>query len=348
MKRRNLKIVAIASIVGSFAASCTLLKDLEYTVTPNPIEQHGDTCTLKINGKFIEKGLNAKAIVEVTPVLVNADGTERSFKTEIFKGEKAAGNGIVVPAAGKSFTYNSEIGCECGEFSESVLKVKLLPKKGTKVMEEILTDKIADGVIHTPCLLMSDDKVVFATDNFVRVTQHTTGVTFNYLKGNATVRSGELKDQDILDFKSWVTGAVANPKLVMKQFGVMAYASPEGETEKNDNLASDRANSAKSAMVNMMKKAGIEAGTQDGFYNLMPKGEDWSGLKELISASEHPDKNIIISVAEMNGDDAKREAEIKTLAHTYKFLEDEIFPKLRRSQMTLSYDLNGLTDEELI
>jgi len=166
MKRRNLKLVAIATLVGSFAASCTLLKDLEYTVTPNPIEQHGDTCTLRINGKFVEKGLNAKALVEVTPVLINSDGTERSFKTEFFKGEKAAGNGIVVPKAGKSFTYNSEIGCECGEFAASELKVKLLPKKGTKVMDEILTDKIADGVIHTPCMLMTDDKVVAAEANF--------------------------------------------------------------------------------------------------------------------------------------------------------------------------------------
>ncbi len=348
MKRRNLKLVAIASLVGSFAASCTLLKDLEYTVTPNPIEQHGDTCTLRINGKFIEKGLNAKALVEVTPVLINSDGTERSFKTEYFKGEKAAGNGIVVPKAGKSFTYNSEIGCECGEFAASELKVKLLPKKGTKVMDEILTDKIADGVIHTPCMLMSDDKVVAAEDNFVRVTQHSTGATINYLKGKFNVRSKELKDQDILDFNTWLTTSMTNPKIVMKQIGIMSYASPEGEIEKNDNLASDRANSAKASMVGIMKKAGYEAGQQDGFYNLMPKGEDWAGLKDLISASDHPDKNIIISVAEMNGDDTKREAEIKTLAHTYKFLEDDIFPQLRRSQMTLSYDLNGLTDEELL
>jgi len=348
MKRRNLKLVAIASLVGSFAASCTLLKDLEYVVTPNPIEQHGDTCTLRINGKFIEKGLHAKALVEVTPVLINSDGTERSFKTEYFKGEKAAGNGIVVPKAGKSFTYNSEIGCECGEFAASELKVKLLPKKGTKVMDEILTDKIADGVIHTPCMLMSDDKVVAAEDNFVRVTQHSTGATINYLKGKFNVRSKELKDQDILDFNTWLTTSMANPKIVMKQIGIMSYASPEGEIEKNDNLASDRANSAKASMVGIMKKAGYEAGQQDGFYNLMPKGEDWSGLKDLISASDHPDKNIIISVAEMNGDDTKREAEIKTLAHTYKFLEDDIFPQLRRSQMTLSYDLNGLTDEELL
>ena len=84
------------------------------------------------------------------------------------------------------------------------------------------------------------------------------------------------------------------------------------------------------------------------FYNLMPKGEDWAGLKKLIQESDHEDKNIIISVAEMNGDDAKREAEIKTLAHTYKFLEKEIFPQLRRSQIALGYDLNGLTDEELL
>lgn len=348
MKRRNLKVVAIAALVGGFAASCDLVKDLEYTVTPNPIEQHGDTCKIRINGKFVEKGLHKKAIVEVTPVLIDASGSERAFKTEYFKGEKAAGNGIVVPKAGKSFTYNSEIACECGEFAQSELKVKILPKKGTKVKDEIMTEKIADGVVHTPCLLMNDDKVIYGEDNFVRVTSHTTNATINYLKGKSNVRKSELKDQDIVDMTNWISTSMTNPKIVMKQVGIMSYASPEGELAKNEGLASDRANTAKETMVNIFKKAEFVGGQEDAFYNLMPKGEDWAGLKKLIQESDHEDKNIIISVAEMNGDDAKREAEIKTLAHTYKFLEKDIFPQLRRSQIALGYDLNGLTDEELL
>jgi tetratricopeptide (TPR) repeat protein len=349
MKRRNLKVVAIAALVGGFMGSCDLVKDIEYTVTPNPIEQHGDTCTLRINGKFIEKGLHKKALVEVTPVLVDKDGTtERAFKTEFFKGEKAAGNGIVVPKAGKSFTYNSQIACECGEFATSELKIKILPKKGTKEKEEILTDKIADGVVHTPCLLISDDKVIFGTDNFVRVTQHTENAVINYQKGKSNVRNPELKDQDIVDLTNWITTSMANPKIVMNKVGIMSYASPEGELTKNEGLASDRANSAMAAMKNIFKKATFAPGQEDAFYNLMPKGEDWEGLKKLIQASDHEDKQIIISVAEMNNNDAKREAEIKTLAHTYKFLEKDIFPQLRRSQIALGYDLNGLTDEELL
>ena len=96
-------------------------------------------------------------------------GNKLEFKTEYFKGEKAAGNGIVIPKEGKSFTYNSERRCECGEYANSELKVKILPKKGTKEKDVINTDKIADGVVHTPCLLMNDDKVMYGEDNFVRV-----------------------------------------------------------------------------------------------------------------------------------------------------------------------------------
>jgi Flp pilus assembly protein TadD len=49
----------------------------------------------------------------------------------------------------------------------------------------------------------------------------------------------------------------------------------------------------------------------------------------------------------MNSNPAQREAEIKTLSSTYKFLDKDIFPQLRRAQMVLNYTLHGYTDEEL-
>lgn len=356
MKTRNMKSFATIAVAGGvLLSSCNTLKDLEYVVNPNPLEMHGDTIDLKINGKFAEKGLHKKVIVEVTPVLVDRKtGTERAFKTEYFKGVKAAGNGIVIPKEGKSFTYNSTVPCSCNEFEEADLKIKILAKKGDKVVKEVnVTDQespiIADATILTPCLIEADDKLLFGTDNFVRVTSHTTESTINYLKGKSNVRSGEMKDAEMMAFQTWMNEAMANPKIVIKGANIMSYASPEGEMAKNEGLASDRAASAKTAMIGFFKKMKYEAGTaESGFYTLSPKGEDWAGLKKLIQESDHPDKNIIISVAEMNGDDAKREAEIKTLSSTYKFLEKDIFPQLRRSQVTISYDLNGLTDEELL
>ena len=59
-------------------------------------------------------------------------------------------------------------------------------------------------------------------------------------------------------------------------------------------------------------------------------------FKDLISKSNHEDKNIIIAVAEMESDPTKREEEIQARSPTDKVLEKDIFPQLRRSQMHLS------------
>ena len=49
----------------------------------------------------------------------------------------------------------------------------------------------------------------------------------------------------------------------------------------------------------------------------------------------------------MTSDLNKREQEIRNMAKTYTFLEKEVLPQLRRSQLTLSYDKVGFSDDEL-
>ena len=80
-----------------------MIEELEYDVVQNPLQMHGGDVTLQINGKFVEKGINAKAVAEVTPILFCADGNEITFQTEIFQGPKAAGNVKVVPKEGMFF-----------------------------------------------------------------------------------------------------------------------------------------------------------------------------------------------------------------------------------------------------
>ena len=86
----------------------------------------------------------------------------------------------------------------------------------------------------------------------------------------------------------------------------------------------------------------------DGFYQLVPKGEDWEGFKSLVSASSIADKELILRVLSMYSDKNKREEEIRNIAKTYREIEDAILPELRRSRLVVSYDVEGYTDEELM
>ena len=337
-------LMSILSVVTLFN-SCSTIKELEYNVTENPLQMHADDVTLQINGKFIEKGLNAKATADVTPIFVCNDGTEIAFQTEMFQGPKAAGNGKVVPKEGTSFSYSSTIPYQkCME--EGVIKVRVLAKKGDKE-EELYSDKIADGTVITPYLIQLDDQVIAAKDAFQRITSHNMDAVINFNKGQATVKSSELKDQDIVDLMDFALDATTNPRREMKSINVQSYASPEGEIDKNENLAKDRAESAKAAVVKKMKKMKFEAGQADTFYSLDPKGEDWSGFKTEVEKTTHEDKELILRVLQMTTDLNKREQEIRNMAKTYTFLEKEVLPQLRRSQLSLSYDKVGFSDEEL-
>jgi len=86
----------------------------------------------------------------------------------------------------------------------------------------------------------------------------------------------------------------------------------------------------------------------DGFYNQVPKGEDWTGFQKLMQASDIPDKDLVLRVLSMYTDNNKREEAIRNIAETYTIIKDEILPELRRSNFVVSYDVEGYTDEELM
>jgi len=337
MKTKNFYIAIATIITALILSSCSVMKDLEYEVKPNPIEMHNDQMTVNIDGKFIEKGLNKKAFVTLTPTLVNDQGQELEFEPKSFKGEKAAGNGEVVKAGGHAFSYKSTKPYDPA-FDNSKLIVKYVVTKGGKEKLNDKTPSIADALIITPKLVQNDDKVAMGDDNLVRSFKKSTKAVINYDKAKFLVKKNEKTDADIIALQGFITSAVANPKIIINQIDILAYASPEGEIAKNANLADDRAESARAFMMTAIP----ELVGNESFIAKLPKGEDWTGLKELISKSSHEDKNIIISVAEMENDPAKREEEIKALSTTYKFLDDEIFPQLRRSQIVVNYTESGL------
>jgi Flp pilus assembly protein TadD len=100
-------------------------------------------------------------------------------------------------------------------------------------------------------------------------------------------------------------------------------------------------------MMGEMNRNKVEAGKADTFYALNAHGEDWEGFRKAMEASSLPDKDLVLRVLTMYPDVEQREKEIKNMAATYTEIAEDILPKLRRSEMTMTFDHVGYSDEEL-
>ena len=343
----NINYIAIVALFFTIFSSCSMIKELEYEVTQNPLHMKGGDVTLQINGKFIEKGLNAKAVAEITPIFFCKDGNEIPFQTEIYQGPKAAGNGKVVPSTGMSFSYASTIPYQ-KSMDEGEVKVQVIVKMGSKT-ENNMSPKIADGTIITSKLVVLDDQVINTTEcNFKRINSFTKSAIINFNKGKHNISSRELRDSDVKDILGFISNSKEEgSRIEVKSIQISSFASPEGEIDLNDNLAKDRGNSTMKSLISKSRRMKFDAGKEASFYNVVPKGEDWEGFKTEVSKTDNEDKDLILRVLQMTPDLNKREKEIRNMAKSYAFLEKKVLPQLRRSVITVNYDEVGYSDEEL-
>lgn len=354
MKKQQFNRAFTLLILGGLVACNPLKKmsenaeNVQYSVNPNPLELHGDSVAMSVTGKIPPEYFHKKAIVEVTPVL-KTKGTNpeviQEFETLTLVGEAATGEGQKITAAsGGSFKYEDKIA-----FKEAMTYASLEAKivgvyKGAK--KEFGYYPVGDGTIITPKLVMADEKPILGNDNFVKVIPKNIDAQINYLINSSQVRSSEYNDEDYKAFREFLKEG-STKGWAFKGVKVAAYASPDGEISKNDNLANERAESAKKALDTYFKKNKIEAAKADGFYTLEGKGEDWEGFKTKMQASDIKDKELILRVLQMTSDLDKREQEIKNLAATYTEVAEKVLPELRRSAFTVMAEEQSRTDEEI-
>ncbi len=350
MKNRNSKLLTLVVVASTVLMACNPLAkmikrqgEVNYELTPNPVEMHGDTIAVTFSGSFPAKYFNKKVSATVTPVLVYGDNSE-SFDPLKLKGEVSEAEGTTIKyESGGSFSHSAKIPYKEGmEVATVELRVTGEYKGKTKDLDP---RKVGDGTIITPKLVMSSDKAIAAADKFVKFTLEDNNVEIHYLVSNSTVRGSEMSDSDIKELKAKFKGWKEDVKMEFNGLSISAYASPEGELSKNENLANERAASAAKAIESILKRAKIEI--PEGFSTANGKGEDWTGFKSMMQASDIKDKELIIRVLETYKDGAKREEEIKNLAATYTQVQKKVLPQLRRSQCNLIMKHHNLTDDEI-
>ena len=334
----------MAMVVALFSSCSKKMGPLSadyFTVTPQVLEAVSGKVPATINGKFPEKYFNKKAVVEVTPVL-KWNGGEAKGQPATFQGEKVEGNNQSISyKMGGSYTMKTSFDY-VPEMAKSELYLEFKATIGKKEVT-IPAVKIADGVISTSELVnntLGNANPALGEDAFQRIIKEKHDANIMFLIQQANIRSSELKTAKELNKEVANVNEAANKKI--SNIEVSAYASPDGGVSLNTTLAENRENNTTKMLNKDLKKAKIDAPI-DAKYT----AQDWEGFQELVSKSNIQDKELILRVLSMYQDPAQREQEIKNISSVYKTLADEILPQLRRSRLTLNYEIIGKSDEEI-
>ena len=334
----------MAMVVALFSSCSKKMGELSadyFTVTPQVLEAVGGKVPATINGKFPEKYFNKKAVVEVTPVL-KWNGGEAKGQPATFQGEKVEGNDQTISyKMGGSYTMKTSFDY-VPEMAKSELYLEFKATIGKKVVT-IPAVKIADGVISTSELVnntLGNANPALGEDAFQRIIKEKHDANIMFLIQQANIRSSELKTAKEFNKEVANVNEAANKKI--SNIEVSAYASPDGGVSLNTTLAENRENNTTKMLSKDLKKAKIDAPI-DAKYT----AQDWEGFQELVSKSNIQDKELILRVIAMYQDPAQRESEIKNISAVYKELANTILPQLRRSRLTLNYEIIGKSDEEI-
>ena len=334
-------LMALVVALSSCSKKMGELSSDYFTTTPQVLEAVGGKVPVTINGKFPEKYFNKKAVVEVTPVL-RWNGGEAKSQPAVFQGEKVEGNDQTISyKVGGNYTMKASFDY-VPEMAKSELYLVFNAKIGNKTVN-IPDVKIADGVISTSELIentLQSANPANGDDAFQRIIKEKHNANIMFLIQQANIRASELKTAKDFNKEVVEVNDAANKKI--SNIEVSAYASPDGGVELNTGLAENRESNTNKVINQNLKKSKIDAPV-DSKYT----AQDWEGFQELVSKSNIQDKDLILRVISMYQDPAQRESEIKNISAVYKELANTILPQLRRSRLTLNYEIIGKSDEEI-
>ena len=334
-------VVIMLAMLSSCASKMGELSPEYFTVTPQVLEAVGGKVPATINGRFPEKYFNKKAIVEVTPAL-RWQGGEVKGQPATFQGEKVEANYQTIPyQMGGNYTLRTSFDYR-PEMAKSELYLDFVVRMGKKVLT-IPSVKVADGVIATSELVgktLENANVSLGADAFQRIIKDKREEQIMFLIQQANIRSNQMGAAN--NFTNEVKSVEGTSNQRISNIEVSAYASPDGGVNLNRGLAEKRQDNTASLIEKNLKKNNIDADIDTRYT-----AQDWEGFQELVQKSNIQDKDLILRVLSMYSDPEEREREIKNISTVYRTLADDILPQLRRSRLTLNYEIIGKSDEEI-
>jgi outer membrane protein OmpA-like peptidoglycan-associated protein len=325
VNENNMLLVYMDLVLDQVQLNSNEMITLTPVVTANGDKQSIALAPMIINGnrrqKMIERGmvLNKKNLFKQTPqsIVQRANGMPQKVRySATVPFEDWMSNASL--SLQESVTGCAE--CDLGEGTELVAQ-RILPPAYVPVYK--LTYIVPDV---EPVKQRED--TYSATLNF-RVDKH--NLDRNYMN-NAAI---------LADVDNVVNGLMTNKDLTVSDFRIEGFASPEASVAYNKALAERRADSFADYLS---KKFNVDKNRMkvSGF------GEDWNKTREVIASSGIADKAEILRIINNVSNPDARDAELMKLSGgtTYQTMLREYYPKVRRTEYTVSYVARAFSVEE--
>lgn len=361
-------VALLAAVVFSSCANLSQMVDraseVKHDVTPSPLEMHGEKVKVSMTTKFPPKYFLKNAELIATPIL-KYDGKEKELKSIAVQGEGVNGNNKSIPfESGGSVTFSDEFEYS-DEMRVATLELKIKAKMKDQEVEVPGTIKVADGIITTPRLVNEGLEVdngdgnswatagsqfakpAFATPALIQNNLKLYKANINYLIQSSTIRSTELRGEDIKKQEEQIKAAV-EAELKFVGVEISSYASPDGPERMNENLSGDRTKAAERHIQKILKKYKVKDYKDASLYTKRSTAETWGGaFKVELQNSGVANKNAFLTVINMPGiDEETREERIEVLAG-YEDIKADVLPKLRRSDITVKFETPKKTEEQI-
>jgi len=345
-------------IATAVISGCSVKNNMgnnNYTVTPNPLEVKGDSIAITISANVPAKSINPKANIQFQPYLSTPKG-EVALKTVTIGGEKSTGTDITVNSkTGGKISYNTTI-----PYNPDLKRVTLYPNFAVKVGTEYkevpdLKGKkaLAEGT-NTTALLSSANSangMVFDADNYMS-NPESKMVNIYFPKDVAKFNAGfKIKGQfdNKLQIEQLKRLLKSDKNWVVKSISINAFASPDGELTRNENLSKGRSESSFNYFKKEMKKLGFTEVNDQNFKMGFTLSEDWAGYQKAVAASTHPDKEGVLNIVKNKSvTDEEREGLIRrNYPKFWDATKETLLPALRRSELVVNGQKPLKTDDEL-
>lgn len=138
-----------------------------------------------------------------------------------------------------------------------------------------------------------------------------------------------------------VAKVVHNEDLQVGDIEIAGYASPEASVAYNKSLSQRRAK----AIANYLSSR-FDVTKQ--MIKVVGYGEDWGMVRDEVAKSALADKEQVLQIIDTTPDLDARDAKLIQLSGgtTYQAMLREIYPRIRRTEYTLSYVVRGFDVEE--
>ena len=346
------QVIFTASCI-SLLTACSVKNNFtknNYTVSPNPLELKGDSVEITIKANVPAKSINPKTIVTFSPYLKCEDGTIINLKEITIKGTKAKGNAdeTVDTKIGGKVSYSTKIA-----YTPNMKRAQLMPKFTALGKEVPITvGALAEGTIVTPLLLNNSDHTIFTSDDYkVELVNKSINIYFpldndkfnpNFKAGKNLSNKAQIKALGIL--------LKADTNFVARGIAINAYASPDGELDRNTNLSKGREESTFKFFKKQLSKLGFTEVNDENFTRGYSSAEDWLGFEKAIISSDYKEKDAILEVLRNKGiSDEEREGLIRrNFPKVWEKAKTSVLPSLRRSELVIKGASPMKTDAELL